>query len=1233
MSCAQCQAVNPPGAKFCINCGAAMTSACPRCSAAVPPQARFCPECGLPLQQQAQAASPKPAVAPTMDGLQQYIPSELLSKLEYARSHGGMLGERRIVTMLFSDVRGSTAAASTLDPEEWAEIMKGAFEYLIAPIYRYEGTLARLMGDAILAFFGAPIAHEDDPQRAVLAGLEILSSIVPFKETVKKKWGLDFDVRIGINTGLVVVGEIGSDLRLEYTAMGDAINLAARMEETAQPGTVQISDSTYRTIAPLFDAQDLGLIEVKGKAEPVHAYRAIGPKAVPGQLRGIQGLQSILVGRDEELGALKQLVYDLRTGKGQVVSVMAEAGLGKSRLIAELHRWLADEGHIASPLAPLNGSAVSPDLPPIAWIEGRSLSYETSAPYAPFVDILEKWFGLRGDDSDAQKFQKITEGVAAVAPGRVDEVAPFLASLMDVRLTGEPLERVRYLEPPQLRGRVFGAVQEFVLAMASMRPLVLVFEDLHWSDSSSLELLEQLLPMTDHVPLMLLAVFRPQRQEPSWKFHEMASRDYNHRYTAIQLEPLDEEDTRSLVANLLHIEGLPEKMRNLILQKSEGNPFFVEEVIRSLLDSGAVVREGAHWRATREIEQMAVPDTISGVLTTRLDRLDEEARRVIQTASVIGREFQFDVLCDAYQSQVGLDMALTDLQRRGLLREKSRIPQRVYSFKHSLIQETAYASLLMSRRREIHLRVADSILRFDPKRVGDIARHYLEAREAAKALPCLVDAGENAARANSLPEAVAYFRQALNIMETVEAPSLSRRAYEGLGASLAFGFDIPGAVETFHKMHHVATTHNDLPMQVSALNKLGRMTAVMQGQFPEAEKHLIEAERLAILVHDQPGLSELHKTYCIIRTISGDLDGALDHQRRALQIGDSENDVDAKLFGASHCANSLTFLTRFDEAWPQATQALAAAEAAGNRRYMTEPLIFSLPWNLLRMGDLELAQKQVTRGTEMATQIGATDNEGVGAYLWGQIARVQGRYEEAIALQRRAYDAGRASGMLFIEAGALCALGTLYFAVSDKNLSRAEGYLSPGLKLMNHPFSLVLAAQSWTDIGFCALARGQADMAKELFQKALTEQTSMRYLVRPAALVGMARVALADGNAQEASRWVQEAKVFAEERGMRNYFPIIALAEAQLAETLGESSEYLDCFARAERQAMEMRMRPMTLQAQAGVAKALVRLGRQDEGEAAIGRAQATVQEIAALFQDTGLRSTFLEHARSLLAQ
>ncbi|MCZ6528788.1 MAG: adenylate/guanylate cyclase domain-containing protein, partial [Chloroflexi bacterium] len=370
-----------------------------------------------------------------------------------------------MVTILFCDVKGSTAAAEQMDPEDWAEVMNGAFEHLIAPVYRYEGTLARLMGDAVLAFFGAPIAHEDDPERAVLAGLGIVEGIEPYREQVRERWDLDFDVRVGINTGLVVVGEVGSDLRMEYTAMGDAVNLAARMEQTAQPGTVQVAEETYQRVAPLFEFEQLGEIEVKGKQAPILAYRAIDRKARPRRLRGIQGLSAPLVGRAREMDALQESLRDLRQGRGGIVCLIGEAGLGKSRIIEELRASFDGEEHY--------------------WAESRGISYETNHPYGQFQQQLHHLWG-NGEVVDAPIIRdRLLDGHPA------GEREPAIQAL-EVLLLGGSESTGSGLEGETLKRQLFATSLIIWRRQLETAPTVLVFDDLHWADSASTELLTHL---------------------------------------------------------------------------------------------------------------------------------------------------------------------------------------------------------------------------------------------------------------------------------------------------------------------------------------------------------------------------------------------------------------------------------------------------------------------------------------------------------------------------------------------------------------------------------------------------------------------------------------------------------------------------------------------------------------------------------------------------------------------
>jgi class 3 adenylate cyclase/tetratricopeptide (TPR) repeat protein len=1136
---------------------------------------------------------------------------EMQAKLESARAGRYMEGERRIVTILFGDIVGSTAAAEQLDPEEWAEIMNGAFEHLISPISRYEGTVARLMGDAILAFFGAPIAHEDDPQRAILAALEIVQEMNAYRQKIRSRYGVAFDVRVGINTGMVVVGTVGTDLALEYTAMGDAVNMASRMEQSAAPGAVQITADTHKLVSPLFDFEDLGGIQVKGKVEPVQAYRVLSAKAEPGRLRGIEGLESPLVGRDAEMHTMRGAIIQLRQQKGQIVSVRGEAGLGKSRLIAELRK---------SPTPVVDARAQ------LLWLEGRSLSYETATPYAPFVDLFTAHFALQADQPEERKYELLYERVAAIVPQRAGEIAPYLATMLGIQLSGEALERVRYLTgPPQMRELLFRATIEYVESVTKDQPLVIVFDDLHWIDPTSLDLLEQLLHITTRAALMLVVLFRPGREALSWRFHELAQRDYSDRYTPLSLAPLDVHRSRELVANLLHIADMPVKVQALILNKAEGNPFFVEEVIRSLLDAGLVARHNGQWQATSEIVDISVPDTLAGVITARLDQLDEMAKRVAQAAAVIGRRFEYDTLVAVYEDRQNLPQALAELQRRELVYEYSRSPRLAYQFKHALTQETAHDSLLHRTSREMHRRAAEYLLQHHPDRPGEVARHFLAAGEQAKALPYLVEAGENAARAYSTPEAINIFDQALNILESEPNLALARRTYEGLGGALTLVGEVDRTIELYDAMLRDGKEAADVPMQVSALNKLAFVAAFAQGQVKQAQNYLSEAERLAKPVDDLGGLTELHTYRCAVCLMTGDFDGAMNHFEEAADMGVRAELEEPLLFGLTHSAQTLMSMTRYEEGWVKAQEAYAAAEKAGNRQYMAEVLASTYADYHIRNGDFQAARQVSEQALELAEPIGAAPAQYFAYSRLAMISRWQGEYEHAITFQQQALKAGAAFGGPGTDLLPLCEIATLYLAIGETVYHEQSAIHAQIQETIVQPTSMSSLSAAWLELGFAQLTLGNVDLAAEYFEKSLHNQDSMIYFVRPFILTGRALVALARGELEEATAEVVEGLNYVEERKMREFYPMLALTGGQVSLARGEQKRALKQFNRAEELGSRMTVRPLIWQAQAGAAKALAALGQESEAALKKQQALATIDEIAARFQDYALRDIYLQ--------
>jgi predicted ATPase/class 3 adenylate cyclase len=667
---------------------------------------------------------------------------------------------------LFCDVTGSTAFAEDLDPEEWAEIMNEAFEYMIQPVSKYDGTVARLMGDGILAFFGAPIAHEDDPQRAILAGLDILDGIQEFRQKLSDEYHLDFNVRVGVNTGPVVVGDVGTDSAGEYTAMGDAVNLAARMEHTASPGTVQISEDTRQLVAPLFDLESLGEVEIRGKSEPVVSYRVLRRAAAPGRLRGIEGLNAPLIGRSAEFEVLRSRLVQAREGRGGIVSIIGEAGLGKSRLLEELRaEWGSDS----------------------TWVVSRGVSYDSSRPYALFHQRILQVFKIEDSDPPSVIREKIAEAPAGYPP----QLHTSLARAIETMVAIENDAGASQLQGQEVKEQVFDACHQMWEAAASHSPIVMVIDDLQWSDTASTEVLIDLLSLVEQVPLLILCAFRPERQSPAWRLKQAAEADYPHVYTEVTLDPLSDGDVNELLNGLLAIADLPEEGRQIILEKTDGNPFFVEEMIRTLIDGGAVVRDedAGVWRAVKDIELITIPDNLQALIISRVDRLDDDARRAIQMASVVGRHFQSSILGSIWDSEAPIDNQLNTLQRAGLIVETVRLPEREYTFKHDLTRDAVYASVLRRRCRQFHGMVGNAIEILFSERVEEhahrLAYHFGEAADNERALKYSAMAGDQALRMYASHEAVSHYSRAIEIAGTLDtSPALLTSLQERKAAAL-----------------------------------------------------------------------------------------------------------------------------------------------------------------------------------------------------------------------------------------------------------------------------------------------------------------------------------------------------------------------------------------------------------------------------------------------------------------
>jgi len=826
--------------------------------------------------------------------LDRYLPQELVTKLEAARSRNSMVGERRVITMLFCDVKGSTAAAEQVDPEIWTDIMNGVFECMIRPVYKYEGFVPRLMGDAILAFFGAPIAHEDDPQRAVLAALEIQEGIKPYIDEIHLKHGLEFGLRVGINTGLVVVGEIGSNLRMEYTAIGDAINLAARMEQTAQVGTIQISEETYKLITPFFEVQPLGEIEVKGKSTPIKTYRVLEVKSAPGHLRGLEGFSSLFVGREPQLDLLDARLEELRIGRGSVVAVIGEAGLGKSTLIGEVKK-----SH--------------KDLSPI-WLRGDSLSYTRSISYYPWRQIIRQSIGAREDDSPAEVRQKL--GYVCEFSKLPGGDTPFLEAMLAIE-SEQSSSVITDFQGDAFNRRLVEATRGFLCGLSAENPLVIVFDDLHWSDEASLSLLLNVVDLGTSQPILFICLLRPDRSAPSWDSIQQMSEKLASGFHSIDLAALQVDQSETLLNNLLGVKNLPKHIRDLIVDKAEGNPFFVEEIIRSLIETKQIVRANGHWKVVSDDVKITLPNTLRGVLSARIDRLPETSKHILQNAAVIGRLFDLRVLKPLTSLNGGLDAQIQYLKEASLVEGL----QNEYAFRHVLIQEAAYESILIRKRTELHCRIGEIMEEIHAERIEEIAPllayHFYNAGDK-RSLKYDILAGEKSARLYANAEAATHFQRALEVAKRIKVDTDKiKLLFNQLGQVLELSGRYEQALAVYDDLRVFAIERGDKSAEMSALMAKATIYSIFsQLHNPDlSAKLLMDALEISRELGDRAAQTRLSWNLMLNNLFSKKFDDALKHGETALTLARNLGDPEQLAFVLNDLCRLYSCLGRFEDAY------------------------------------------------------------------------------------------------------------------------------------------------------------------------------------------------------------------------------------------------------------------------------------------------------------------------------
>jgi class 3 adenylate cyclase/tetratricopeptide (TPR) repeat protein len=832
MKCPKCQLENREGAKFCLHCGEKLELECPLCGKELPLLAKFCDGCGQRLE----APVGKEEIAPEPEG------------------------ERKHATVLFSDLSGYTTMSEKLDPEELKEIMSRIFEEIAKVVDKYEGFIEKFVGDAVMALFGVPKAHEDDPIRAIKVARELHELMDVFSPEVKKKIGRGIAMHSGINSGLVVTGEIDIEKGTHGVA-GDTVNLASRLCSLGKAGEILVGPDTYRQAEGHFAFESLEPTTVKGKAEPIQVYKVLSAKERPVTVHRLSGLRAELIGRKAEIAELVEAVKNLQEGEGRIFSICGAAGTGKSRLVEEFKNTL--------------------NLEEIQWIEGHAYAYSQNIPYFPLIDLLNRVLEIKEDDPPEKVREKLEYRIEHLL-GKKDEIIPYVGSLYSLQYP--EVENVR---PEFWRSRLQEAAQIIISALAKRAKTIFFLEDLHWADPSFVELLRNTLLHTRQ-PAIVLCVYRPVFN--LFTSHQLSG--IGKIYQEIRLQDLSLSEAQDMLESLLKTEAIPSDLKRLVQQKAEGNPFYLEELVNSLIQSETLIRDNGNWKITKPLTESEISPTIHGLISGRLDRLERETKRILQEASVIGRAFLYDILKKISELADSIDRGLNTLERLDLIRTRSLQPDLEYMFKHPLTQEVVYNSLLKKDRQIIHEQIALVMEQLFQGRLQEfyetLAFHFRQGQSLHKALDYLVKSGEKSLERFAVEESHKYFQEAYGLLT-----NKSDRSKEEQGILIdmlnkwGLVFYYRGA---FAEQGDLLTVHEDLAASLEDKAKVGMFYAWLgwamffRGQLKKSHHYLSKALDLGEEIGDQKVIGYACTWLTWTYTVLGRMDEGIVYGERAQEI-------------------------------------------------------------------------------------------------------------------------------------------------------------------------------------------------------------------------------------------------------------------------------------------------------------------------------------------------------------
>jgi class 3 adenylate cyclase/tetratricopeptide (TPR) repeat protein len=1016
MKCPKCQFENRDGIKFCERCGLKMELVCHACGAKIPPDRQFCGECGHDLGLPSKPVPKEFSFEEKLAKIQRYLPKDLTQKILAQRDK--IEGERKQVTVMFCDMEGYTSLTEKLGSEQMYSIMDEVYEILIHKVHDYEGTVNELTGDGVMALFGAPIALEDAPQRAIRSALSIHREINKFSDQLKSEKRIpSIKMRIGIHTGPVIVGTLGNDLKVEFKAVGDTVNLASRMEGLAESGTTYVTEDTFKLTEGFFRFEALGEKKIKGKEEPIRVYQVIAPSArrTRFDVSAERGLTP-LVGRERELELLLDGFERAKARKGQAFSIISEAGVGKSRLLYEFRKAVANED--------------------VNFLGGKSLSYSRSIPYHPVIDMLMSNFDIQEGEGEQEIREKVKMGLKLIGADEASTL-PYLLELLSAKDSG--IDKIP-MSPEAKKNRIIEALKRILLKGSEIRPLVMTFEDLHWIDKSSEDVVRNHLESIPGSRVLLIFTYRPEFVQ-TW-----GTKSY---HSQVMLNRLSNRESLMMVSHLLGTEELDKDLEEFILEKTEGVPFFIEELIKSLKDLKIIERENKRYRITKDIKEVTIPATVQDVIMARVDSLPEETKGLLQTASVVGREFSYDLIKRVTGIiEQELLSHLSVLKDSELLYERGIYPQSTYIFRHALTQEVAYNSLLLKRRKEIHEEIGKGIEALYPDRLEEhyelLAYHYARSANTDKAVQYLDLANQKAIRFNAMEQAKAYFDEAMGYLDTLPETEENKKRRISLlvnqGEVFLLLLKTPEYYDLLIRYEFMAKGLDNQALLGAFYSRFGHC-GWSSGQFDQGINTLTKAAELCEAAGNVEGAGFAYTWLGWTHLYRGHYDRVLAAKEGLIRTMEQRFDPTCYVRGLVAASRACIYLGRWDEAVEEAQKALKVAEESSDNSlviYATWTLSMAYTWR----GDLsrgveygELAlQKAVTPADKAWAQRG----------LGWALCRA-GEANRGIELLASALAIARPSGHMPTEIPTTCFLGAGYWLAGED--SKARQTLEEGLEI------------------------------------------------------------------------------------------------------------------------------------------------------------------------------------------